>query len=159
MKAPVIILIALALSGCGMRDIATGVAALGGVAASTRAAADAPAAQMKQDDLQARVRLATVSADRMTEAFQSGKLPIATSPDTAHPKFCDMVLTDIAQIGDGDQGGEALALGCKIKHHLYLAKAAFEGGDVIAYTGNIAKADAYMNDLNRIVATARGTAE
>lgn len=154
-------LAALSLSGCGAREILTGIATVGGVAvgAGAGAAQTAPAVPMDQDKLQIRVRLATAEADRMTEAFESGRLPSSTSPDTAHPQFCPMVIADLAQIGAMDDGGQALANGCRVKYHLGKAKSAYEDGNAAVYADQLGKADGFLAQLTATLNRYKGAAQ
>jgi hypothetical protein len=114
---------------------------------------------MDQDKLQTRVRLATAEADRMTEYFNSGRLPTSTSPDTAHPQFCPMVVAELAQIGPADDGGAALALGCQIQYHLGKAKSAYEDRNGLVYNDQIVKADGLIAQLTSILNRHKGASQ
>lgn len=152
-------LAALMLAGCGPTDIMAGVATLGGMAMGAGGKPAAAAAAMDPDKMHTRTKRGEETFDRVTEAFQSGKLPTSTSRDTAHPKFCDMVILDLAQIEAGDVGGETIALVCRAQHALHEAKSAYENVNPAAYEKHIATADTLLDQINGILAKAKGPSQ
>lgn len=154
-------MMALALAGCGAQEIMMGVATLGGAAVGSRAQqqASVPAVPMTEERMQDKVRLATAEFDRMTEAFESGRLPTSTSPDTAHKQFCPMVVADMAEIGVMDEGGQALALRCRIQYRLGKAKGAYEDRNAAAYDDHLDKADGFIGQLTAILNRHKGASQ
>lgn len=158
LPAPVL---ALALAGCGAREIMMGVATLGGAAVGAQAQQQAPAAvvPMIEERMQDKARLATAEFDRMTEAFESERLPRSTSPDTGHKQFCPMVIADMAEIGVMDDGGQALALRCRIEYRLGKAKDAFENHLAAAYDDHLDKADGFIAQLTATLNRYKGASQ
>lgn len=150
---------ALLLVGCTGREILTGLATIGGaaVAGGTAGQAAAPVVvNLEEDRLDQRVLRGKDLGDRMADYFETGRLPTSTSPDTAHPKFCPMVVADFATIGALDDGGQAMAHSCRIEYHLLKAKAAFEDRNGAAYDEHIDKADTFLAQLTAILDRYKG---
>lgn len=155
-----ILALAACLGGCGATDIMMGVATLGGAAVSAKAPQrPAVVVPMKEDDLDQRVRLATEVGNRMADYFENEKLPTSTSPDTAHPMFCPMVIADMAQIGQMDDGGLALAIKCRITYQRGKAKDAFEDRDPTAYNDHLGKLDGLIAQLTLILDRHKGASQ
>lgn len=157
-RSALAVMVALALSGCAtLRDYGgpiAGVASL--LLGQVRQTAETIA--LDQTKLSAANRLAQSVAVNLTGAFQSRAMAASEDDDTARPRpnFCAMVIADLAAITD--EGGRALALGCRIEHHLDRADAAFDARDPVAYADNLAKADAYTNQLAEMVRVANARA-
>ncbi|MEA3044586.1 MAG: hypothetical protein QOH47_2424 [Sphingomonadales bacterium] len=149
MKRILAALVALSLSGCAtLRDVGVPALSVAGLLFGQRAAPTA-VAPLDQSKLAAANNLAASAADSLTMAFTSGQIARSQDQDTARPNFCPMVIANLAVITD--EGGRALALGCKIEHHLDRAEAAFEARDAVAYADNLAKADTYTGQLTAMV--------
>jgi hypothetical protein len=153
--------IVLSLTGCAGWQNAAGIG-LGGLGVLLGAAPPpAGAIVLDQTKLTAANHLARSVADNLTAAFTSGAIARSNDPDTGRPRanFCAMVMADLATITD--EGGRALALGCRIEHHLDRAGAAFDARDPVAFADNLAKADSYTNQLAELVraANARGSGQ
>lgn len=152
---------AIALAGCGAQDIMMGVATLGGAVVGAKAQQQAPAvvAPMIEERMQDKARLATAEFGRMTDAFESERLPRSTSPDTGHKQFCPMVIADMAEIGVMDDGGQALALRCRIEYRIGKAKDAFENNNPAAYDDHLDKADGFIGQLTAILNRYKGASQ
>lgn len=149
--------ILLATGGCATRDLATVGTGLAGLFLGNRTAPAATVA-LDQTKLTAANHLAQAVAANLAAAFRSGAMAASEDDDTDRPRanFCAMVIADLASITD--EGGRALALGCRIEHHLDRADAAFDARDAVAYADNLVKADTYTNQLAEMVRVANARA-
>lgn len=156
----IIAAIVLSLTGCaGWQNVAgPALGGLGGLLLGQQQQATNAVLGLDQTKLTAANHLATAVAANLAAAFRSGAMASSEDDDTARPRanFCAMVLADLASITD--EGGRALALGCRIEHHLDRADAAFDARDTVAYADNLAKADTYTNQLAEMVRVANARA-
>jgi len=156
MKRLTLLLVPLLLGGCGAREIMMGVATLGGAVAGSTAQQQAQPVVITEERLSDKVRLATSEGNRLADYFETGRLPASTSPDTAHPNFCPMVIANLAQIALLDDGGNALSLRCQITYHREKAKSAFEDRNAAAYDDHLDKMDGAINRLTQILDRYKG---
>lgn len=150
----------LALAGCGAGEIASTGAGVAGLFLGARPAATAPAVvPISEERLSDKVKLATAEGNRLADYFETGRIPTSTSPDTAHPNFCPMVIADMAVIAPLDDGGAALALKCRILYHREKAKTAFEDRNAAAYDDQLDKMDGAIGKLTLILDRYKGAVQ
>jgi hypothetical protein len=143
----------LLLGGCGAGEIASTGAGLAGLFLSARPIA-ASSTTIDERLLIGANSLAETTFLAGTMAFQTGALPRSQDADTARENFCDMVTAEPSLAVITDEGGSALALRCRIEHHLDMAGLARKSNNAVAYAENLAKAGAYNATLTRMISTA-----
>lgn len=151
MKRFTLLLVPLLIGGCGAGEIATG-AGIAGMFLGGR-----PVQQTANIDKRLLIGAnslyeTTALAGKM--AFQTGVLPVSQDADTARENFCDMVVAEPSLAIVTDEGGTALALGCRIDHHLDMAQASMESNNAVSYAEHLAKAGAFNAQLTRIISNA-----
>lgn len=145
----------LALSGCGAGEIASA----GSLAVSAFSAFGPKSAQVAQT-IDTRLLIGANSLAETTflagtMAFQTGALPVSQDADTARENFCELVTAEPVSLAViTDDGGTALALRCRIEHHLDMAEFASKSNNPVAYAENLAKAGAYNAQLTRMISNA-----
>ena len=148
----------LPLTACTGAEVATTGASVAGLFLAGRPAPTAPV-PITEERLSDKVKLATAEGSRLADYFETGRLPRSTSPDTAHPNFCPMVIADLAQIALLDDGGNALALRCRIIYHREKAKSAFEDRNAAAYDDQLDKMDGAIGRLTAILDRYKGASQ
>lgn len=143
----------LALTACTAGEVASTGASVAGLFLGARPVAVASATTIDERLLIGANALAETTFLASTMAFQTGALPRSTDPDTARENFCELVMAELAMLTDND-GSTALALRCRIEHHLDMAGLARKSNDAVAYAENLAKAGAYNAQLTRLVSNA-----
>lgn len=153
--APLLVLV-LALAGCGAGKIATTGASVAGLFLSARpqVAAAAGASTIDERLLIGANSLAETTFLAGQMAFQTGALAASEDADTARPNFCDLVVAEPSLAIITDEGGTALALRCRIEHHLDMAEFAKKSNNPVAYGENLAKAGAFNAQLTRMISNA-----
>lgn len=144
----------LALTGCSVSEVATTGASVAGLFLSAR-----PQASGVVQSIDKRLLIAANSAAEGTflagdMAFQMGTLPTSQDPDTARDNFCELVTAEPSLAIVTDQSGEALALRCRIEHHLDLAELAEKSNNLPAFTENLASAGSYNRQLAKLISDA-----
>jgi hypothetical protein len=153
MKMRFLFLAPLLLGGCGIGEIASTGAGVAGLFLGGR-----PVTQVGNIDKRLLIGAnslyeTTALAGKM--AFQSGALSVSQDADTARENFCELVVAEPKSLAVvTDEGGRALALGCRIDHHLDRAQAAMESSNAVAYAEHLAQAGTHNAELTRLISSA-----
>jgi hypothetical protein len=153
MKRFSLLFVPLLLGGCGVGEIASTGAGVAGLFLGGRPVASSTTIDERL--LIGANSLAETTFLAGTMAFQTGALPVSQDADTARENFCELVTAEPKSLAVvTDEGGTALALRCRIEHHLDMAEFASKSNNPVAYAENLAKAGAYNAQLTRMISSA-----